>query len=111
MFSGNREIWVLQTMLLLNVTGNHLGKRVDHEMSDILQGTMVTVSEIVCSSNFSSPVEIVSFSKITHLYSENEIRRMRQNGKIGYEGNLSNDLRISYSSMILNIPAYMVIRA
>ena len=43
MFSGNREIWVLQTMLLLNVTGNHLGKRVDHEMSDILQGTMITV--------------------------------------------------------------------
>ena len=43
MFSANREIWVLQTMLLLNITGNHLGKRIDHEMSDILQGTMVTV--------------------------------------------------------------------
>ena len=43
MFYGNREIWVLQTMLLLNITGNHLGKRVDHEMSDILQGTMITV--------------------------------------------------------------------
>ena len=34
---------MLQTMLLLNITGNHLGKRIDHEMSDILQGTMVTV--------------------------------------------------------------------
>ena len=43
MFSGSREIWVLQTMLLINIAGNHLGKRLDHEMSDILQGTMVTV--------------------------------------------------------------------
>jgi hypothetical protein len=43
MFSGNREIWVLQTMLLINITGNHLGKRLDHEMSDILHGTMVSV--------------------------------------------------------------------
>jgi hypothetical protein len=44
LFSQNREIWVLQTMLLINITGNHLGKRLDHEMSDILQGTMITVS-------------------------------------------------------------------
>jgi Fungal specific transcription factor domain len=34
----------LQTMLLISVTGNQLGRRLDHEMSDILQGTMVTVS-------------------------------------------------------------------
>jgi hypothetical protein len=45
-FSGNREVWVLQTMLIVNITGNHLGKRMDHEMSDILQGTMVTVQPL-----------------------------------------------------------------
>src|SRR5579862_2031597 len=44
LFSGNRDLWVLQTMLLINITGNHLGKRVDHEMSDILQGVMVTLA-------------------------------------------------------------------
>jgi hypothetical protein len=66
MFSGNREIWVLQTMLLLNITGNHLGKRVDHEMSDILQGTMVTVRQPYTSSNYSLRVEIRLFSRIMH---------------------------------------------
>jgi len=34
---------MLQTMLLLNIAGCQLGKRLDHDMSDILQGTMVTV--------------------------------------------------------------------
>jgi hypothetical protein len=31
-------------MLLINITGNHLGKRLDHEMSDILQGVMITLA-------------------------------------------------------------------
>jgi len=31
-------------MLLINLTGNHLGKRLDHEMSDILQGVMITLA-------------------------------------------------------------------
>ena len=83
MFSGNREIWVLQTMLLLNITGNHLGKRVDHEMSDILQGTMVTVVKTYISSHYSSRVEIVSSSKTMLPSSGNEIRQMTQNGKTG----------------------------
>jgi len=37
---------MLQTMLLLNISGGQLGKRLDHDMSDILQGTMVTVLSI-----------------------------------------------------------------
>lgn len=56
MFSANRETWVLQTMLLLNIAGNHLGKRTDHEMSDILEGTMVTVR--LLPPNYRLPVSV-----------------------------------------------------
>jgi uncharacterized membrane protein len=74
MFSGNREIWVLQTMLLINITGNHLGKRLDHEMSDILHGTMVSVLLPVDQMLItSSHAAIVPFLRTPQQQKEEEI--------------------------------------
>lgn len=72
MFSGNREIWVLQTMLLINITGNHLGKRLDHEMSDILHGTMVSVFPRLRTTNISSHAAIAPSLRTPQQQKEEE---------------------------------------